>query len=130
MQLVLLGRRRLEIVKRSRRRRRASLAREGGKHPWAGQTRDVVNQVLRSTKRHAKEAEIELTAPTTVRTFCKSHAQNHADHGTPAYLLQQLMGHANIATTREVHTQVSQGREREAAARNEQLLANQAAPTA
>jgi hypothetical protein len=40
------------------------------------------------------------------------------------------MGNANIATTREFYIQVSQGSEREAAARYEQLLAEEVEPAA
>lgn len=65
---------------------------------------------------------MKLTAWLTVHTFRKSFGQNHADNGTPIHVLQQLMGHANIATTREFYIRVAQGSEREAVARYERLL--------
>ena len=52
----------------------------------------------------------------------KRRGQNRADGGTPIHVVQQLMGPASIATTREFCIQVTQGSEQEAATRGEWLL--------
>ena len=98
------------------------LPREGTKTPRPWQNRDMVNNVLRSIKRHVRQAQLRPTAPVNVHTFHKSFGQNHADKGTPLHVLQQLMGHSSITTTRAFYLRVSQGSEREAVARYEQLL--------
>jgi len=66
---------------------------------------------------------LKLTAPITVHTFRKSFGQNHAENGTPMHVLQQLMGHANITTTRAFYIQMGDASEQEAVARYEQLVA-------
>jgi integrase len=85
---ISLKRERFETVSGNWQRCRNSLACEGGKHPRPWQTRDVVNNVLRSVKRHAKQAGIELAVSITVHTFRKSYGQNDADNGTPIHVLQ------------------------------------------
>ncbi|MBI3835653.1 MAG: site-specific integrase [Planctomycetes bacterium] len=102
---------------------RAHLPREGAKKTRDWQNRDVINNVLRSVKRHARKAGLKLTAPITVHTFRKSYGQNHADNGTPMHVLQQLMGHSNIATTRAFYIQVADASERDAVTRFERLFA-------
>lgn len=102
----------------------------GAKNPRPWQNRDIVNNVLRSIKRHAKRAGLKLTAPITVHSFRKSFGQNHADNGTPMHVLQPLMGHANIATTRAFYIHVGDASEREAVSRYGRLVAAPAsAPT-
>lgn len=120
---VLLSKERFEAMKRNWIRCRAGLPREGAKRPRPWQNRDVVNNVLRSIKRHAARAGLKLTVPITVHTFRKSFGQNHAENGTPMHVLQQLMGHANIATTRTFYIQVGDASELEAVARYERLVA-------
>ena len=53
-------------------------------------------------------------APMTVHTLRKSFGQNHADNGTPMHVLQKLMGHSDITTTREFYLRVGDASEREA----------------
>lgn len=119
----LLGRTRFEALQRNWMRCRSGLSRKGAQRPRPWQNRDVINNVLRSIKRHARQAGLKLTAPITVHTFRKSFGQNHAENGTPMHVLQQLMGHANITTTRAFYIQMGDASEREAVARYEQLVA-------
>ncbi len=46
----------------------------------------------------------------------------HADAGTPVHVLQGLMGHASITTTREFYLQTAEANEREALAKYQALL--------
>lgn len=82
----------------------------------------MVNNVIRHMRVHVRRAGLELTAPLTVHTLRKSYGQNHANAGTPMHVLQGLMGHASITTTREFYLQCADANEREASARYEALL--------
>ena len=55
-------------------------------------------------------------------TLRKSFGQNHANGGTAIHVLQGLMGHADITTTRKFYLQAADANEREAMARYESLL--------
>ena len=55
----MLGRERFETLEPNWQRCAAGPAREDRKHPRPWQTRDVVNNVLRFIKRHAKRAGID-----------------------------------------------------------------------
>ena len=120
---MLLTRERFDAVQRNWRRCQAGLPREGAtkRRPW--QNRDVINNVLRDMKRHARRAGLKLSAPLTVHTFRKSFGQNHADNGTPLHVLQQLMGHSSIITTRVFYIRVGDASEQDAVRRYESLLA-------
>jgi len=82
----------------------------------------MINNVLRNMKAHVRKAGIQTNGSLTVHAFRKSFGQNHADAGTPIHVLQALMGHADITTTREFYLQASDANEREAMARYESLL--------
>jgi hypothetical protein len=92
---VLLGEARFKAVQRNRDRCQMGLPREGTKKPRPWQNSDVINNVLRSTQRHAMHARLELTTPITVHTFRKSFGQTHAGNGTPMHVLQHRY-HADI----------------------------------
>lgn len=119
---VLLSEARYVALRQSWALCRSRLPRGGAKKAREWQNRDVINNVLRSVKGHARKAGLKLTAPITVHTFRKSYGQNHADNGTPMHVLQQLMGHSNIATTRTFYIQVADASERDAVGRFERLL--------
>ena len=121
---VFLTATRFETVKRNWKRCQAGLPREGAQKPRPWQNRDIILNVLRDIKRHARRAGIELTAPITVHTFRKSFGQNHADNGTPIHVLQRLMGHSSINTTRVFYIHASDANERAAVDVYERLLAN------
>jgi integrase len=87
----------------------------------------MANNVLRTIQQHARKAGITLTAPLTVHTFRESFGQHHADNGTPIHVLQRLMGHSNITTTREFYIRVADANEEAAVKVYEQLLVGQAA---
>jgi integrase len=82
----------------------------------------MVNNVIRDMRRHVHWAKLELTAPLTVHTLRKSFGQNRANAGTPIHVLQSLMGHASITTTREFYLQAADANDRAALARYESLL--------
>ncbi len=86
------------------------------------ENRHMVNNVIRDMRSLVRQAHLELTAPLTVHTLRKSFGQNHADAGTPIHVLQGLMGHASITTTREFYLQAADANEREAQGRYEALL--------
>ncbi len=79
--------------------------------PWLNDY--MVNNVLRSLRHHAKWAGIVPKGVLTMHGFRKSCAQNWADH-LPMHVVQELMGHANITTTAEFYTQVSDAHEEQA----------------
>lgn len=79
--------------------------------PWLNDY--LVNNVLRSLRQHAKWARITPKGVLTLHGFRKSCAQNWADH-LPMHVVQELMGHANITTTAEFYTQVSEIHEQQA----------------
>ena len=87
----------------------------------------MVNNVIRDMRTHIRWAKLELTASLTVHTLRKSFGQNHANAGTPIHVLQGLMGHASITTTREFHLRTADANDHAALARYEQLL-QRAAP--
>lgn len=86
------------------------------------QNRFMVNNVVRDMRVHVRRAGLQLTVPLTVHTLRKSFGQNHANAGTPMHVLQGLMGHREITTTREFYLQAADANEREAAARYESLM--------
>lgn len=88
------------------------------------ENRYMVNNVARTIRSHARRAGVKATAPLNIHTFRKSFAQNHANAGTPIHVLQRLMGHASITTTREFYLQQSDENEKAAVRRYESLLAD------
>jgi len=96
-----------------------------GKVVWGEwENRYMVNNVIRDVRVHIKWAGIQTEAPLTVHTLRKSFGQNHANAGTPIHVLQGLMGHADITTTREFYLQRADANERDALTRYEDLLSN------
>ena len=93
------------------------------------ENRYMANNVIRDMRIHVRRAKLEVTAPITVHTLRKSFGQNHADAGTPIHVLQSLMGHASITTTREFYLQAADANDRAAAARYEDLLGDPGAET-
>jgi integrase len=94
----------------------------GGLKTGEWENRFMVNNVIRDMRTHVRAAGLELTAPLTVHTLRKSFGQNHADNGTAIHVLQGLIGHADISTTREFYLQKADANEREAMSRYESLL--------
>ncbi len=80
--------------------------------PW--QNRDMLNNLLRDTKKFLQRADMALSAPFTLQTFRKSFAQNHADAGTPPRTLAKLLGHANTRVTMQYYNRVTDANERAA----------------
>jgi len=76
----------------------------------------------RTVRGHFVRAGIRPTATITIHTVRKSFGQNHANTGTPIHVLQRLLGHASITTTREFYLQAADANERDAVARYEALL--------
>ena len=110
--LVLLTGKRWETVRNRWRLCRAGepwkLDRKTGSLVFAEwQNGDLANNVRRNLRNHAHRAGIELTHPLTTHTLRKSYGQNHADAGTPIHVLQKLMGHASITTTRQYYLQAT-----------------------
>ena len=105
-----------------------------GKRPWKKkaktgelewvdwENRHMVNNVGRDLRSHIRRAGIETTVPMTIHTFRKSFGLNHANAGTPIHVLQQLMGHSSITTTREFYLQAADANERDALTRYETLM--------
>jgi integrase len=90
---------------------------------WADwENRFMVNNVLRDMRSHFRRAGVEVEVPVTIHTLRKSFGQNHATAGTPMHVLQRLMGHASITTTREFYLKTADANEREALARYESIL--------
>lgn len=99
--------------------------RKTGKMVWAEwENRCMVNNVRRDMKAHVARAGIETDDSLTVHTLRKSFGQNHANAGTPIHVLQRMMGHASITTTREFYLQAADANEREAVARYASILGN------
>lgn len=94
-----------------------------GPRPW--QNRDMLNNLLRDTKRYLRKAGVELTAPFRLTTFRKSFGQNHANAGTPPRTLAKLMGHSDVSVTMEFYNRVTDANEREAAHTMDKLLEQQ-----
>lgn len=93
---------------------------------WAEwENRYMVNNVLRDMRGHLRKAGVLTEVPLTVHTLRKSFGQNHANAGTPIHVLQTLMGHASITTTREFYLQIADANERDALRRYEALIAPQ-----
>lgn len=96
--------------------------------PWGGhawrpwQNRDMLNNLLRDTKRYLQQAGIKLTAPFNLHAFRKSFAQNHADAGTPPRTLAKLLGHSNTRITMQYYARVTDANERAAAEAMNRLL--------
>ena len=104
---VLLTKRRFETLTRNWKRCQAGLPREGASKPRPWQNRDIILNVLRDMKLMVRRAGVDLMAAITLHTLRKSFGQNHADNGTPMHVLQHLMGHSSISTTREFYIRVS-----------------------
>ena len=119
---VFLTAQRFETVKLNWKRCQQGMPRVGATAPRPWQNRDMANNMLRDIKRQVRRAGIELTASMTVHTFRKSFGQNHADSGTPIHVLQQLMGHSSITTTREFYLHVDDANAQAATDRYERLL--------
>ena len=106
------------------------LCREG--KPWAGcsehrswQNRDMLNNLLRDTKRYLRKADVTLSAPFKLTTFRKSFGQNHANAGTPPRTLAKLLGHADVSVTMEFYNRVTDANERQAGRTMDALLGTQ-----
>jgi len=68
------------------------------------------NNVLTTIRRHAKWAGLKLDGQLTMHAFRKSCGQNWADH-LPMNVVKELMGHADISTTAEFYSTVSEEHE-------------------
>jgi len=123
---VFLSAERFETVRQNWKRCQQGLPRIGAEKPRPWENRDMAINVLRDMKSHAKRAGLQLSAPLTVHMFRKSFGQNHANGGTPIHVLQQLMGHSSITTTREFYLHVDDANAQAAVARFEELVANKA----
>ena len=78
--------------------------RKAGKE-W--QSRNMVNNVLRDFRVHAKRAEIGFNGKFTVHTFRKSCAQNWADC-LPGNVVKFYMGHSKLDTTNQFYSIVDE----------------------
>ena len=79
--------------------------------PWLNDY--MVNNTVREIRRHAKWAGLKLDGALTMHCFRKSCGQNWADH-LPMNVVRELMGHADISTTAEFYSTVSQEHETKA----------------
>ncbi len=86
------------------------------------ENRYMINNVRRTMRIHIRKAGLQLSGCMTIHTLRKSFGQNHADAGTPIHVLQHLMGHADITTTREFYLTTADANDRDALARYEALL--------
>ena len=101
-----------------------------GQLEWVDwENRYMVNNVGRDVRSHLRRAGIATEAPMTIHTFRKSFGQNHANAGTPLHVLQQLMGHSSITTTREFYLQAADANEQTARKQYEELLDGPSAET-
>jgi len=101
------------------------LNRQSGELKWVEwDNRHMVNNVLRDVRGHVRSAGVVTQAPLTVHTLRKSFGQNHADAGTPMHVLQGLMGHSSITTTKKHYLQRSDANERAATKLYERLLSD------
>lgn len=97
--LILLTTQRYERVRdRWHKHREAGL-------PWLNDY--LVNNLPVSIRRHANWAGIKLNGALTMHAFRKSCAQNWANH-LPMNVVREFMGHADIATTAEFYSAVSE----------------------
>ncbi len=114
---------RFATVKRNWRGCSAGIPWGGRRHhrPWLNS--DMINNLLRDTKRYMKRAGVDLTAPLTLTTFRKSFGQNHADNGTPPKTLAQLLGHSDVKVTMQFYNRVTDANERAAAAVTDRIFA-------
>ena len=93
-------------------------------HPWRPwNTKDLLNNYPRDTKKFLQQAGIELTASFNLQAFRKSFAQNHAQAGTPPKTLAKLLGHANTRVTMQHYNQITDANEREAGETMDRVLA-------
>ncbi|MCH8146774.1 MAG: site-specific integrase [Planctomycetes bacterium] len=76
--------------------------------PWVNDY--MVNNTLTRLNVHAKHAGLELDGALTMHGFRKSCGQNWADN-LPMNVVKELMGHANIATTAEYYSTVTDDHE-------------------
>ena len=67
----------------------------------------MVNNVVRFVRVHAKRASLRLEGSLTIHCFRKSCGQNWADH-LPMNVVKELTGHADISTTAEFYSNVSE----------------------
>ena len=121
---------RFEQVKRNWTRCQAGLPREGSQKPRPWENRDMAINVLRECRRHLKQSSVTADPPMTLHAFRKSFGQNHAYNGTPIHVLQQLMGHSSVATTREFYIHGADANTQAATDRYEELLSPEVAETA
>jgi integrase len=84
--------------------------RSSGK-PWVNEY--LFNNLLTSIRRHANWAGLKLKGSLTMHGFRKSCGQNWADH-LPMNVVKELMGHADIGTTAEFYSMVSEEHETQA----------------
>lgn len=70
----------------------------------------MVNNVVREIRRHAKWAGLKLDGTLTMHCFRKSCGQNWANH-LPMNVVKELMGHADIGTTAEFYSTVTEDHE-------------------
>lgn len=70
----------------------------------------MANNVIRDVRRHARIAKLPETEGLTVHCIRKSCGQNWADH-LPMNVVKELMGHANISTTAEFYSTVTEEHE-------------------
>lgn len=92
-------------------RERWQAHRRSGK-PWTNDF--MVNNVVRDIRTHAeKRAGLKLDGALTMHCFRKSCGQNWADH-LPMNVVKELMGHADIGTTAEFYSTVTEEHEAKA----------------
>lgn len=94
-----------------------------GKHTertW--QNRFMANNTLANFKRHIKAAGIEPTGTLSIHTLRKAAGKNWSDRITNPKVVQQLMGHASIATTMLYYNQITADDKKQAAACIDDLL--------
>jgi integrase len=79
--------------------------------PWMNDY--MTNNTVREIRRHAKWAKLKLDGALTTHCFRKSCGQNWANH-LPMNVVKELMGHADISTTEEFYSKVSDDHEAKA----------------
>lgn len=80
----------------------------------AWSNRNMINNVLRDFRCHAKRAGIRPEGVFNVHCLRKSCGQNWADH-LPIHVVKELMGHSEISTTQKFYNQVEPYQRRKAA---------------
>lgn len=119
--LLLITTDRFRIIRRHWRLCRAQ--EPWGRHEWRPwQNCDMLNNMLRDTKKDLRRAGIEFSDPFNLHAFRKSFAQNHADAGTPPRTLAKLLGHANTRVTMQFYNRVTDANERAAAEAMNRIL--------